>query len=66
MSKLTEQELSAAMQRRKEARASDACEGIVLTDEEERLFDYMEEQRLSHEDCRKLISDYIDGKLSPP
>lgn len=53
------------MKRRKEAQASAACEGIYLSDEEQRLFEYMEEQALDFNECDKLIDLYLSDKLKP-
>lgn len=63
MTKISDRELRDIRQRRKEARANMAIEGIHLTPEEEALFDYMDRQRMPPEERRQLIDAYIEGKF---
>jgi hypothetical protein len=56
--RLTDAELAAAKYNFAEAKASLACEGIYLTEEEEALFKQFEEQRLSHEECRRRLIEF--------
>jgi RNase adaptor protein for sRNA GlmZ degradation len=61
-SRLTDAELAAAKQEFAEAKASLACEGIYLTAEEEALFARFEEQRLSHDECRRQLIEFCRAK----
>jgi hypothetical protein len=45
-----------------EAKASLACEGIYLTEEEEALFRCFEEERLPHEECRRRLVEFCRAK----
>jgi len=58
MNLLNDEELAAAKYNLKEAKASFACEGIYLSDEENALFEKFEEQRISHDERLKLIIEY--------
>jgi hypothetical protein len=60
--KLTDAELAEAKRNFAEARASLACEGIYLTDEEEALFNSLQAQRLSHEECRRRLVEFSRAK----
>jgi len=61
-SRLSDAELAAAKHNFEEAKASLACEGIYLTTEEEELFRRFEEQRLSHNECRRLLIEFCRAK----
>lgn len=63
MTKITDKERRLIKERRQEARANLAIEGIHLTSEEEALFEYMDRQRLSHDKRREFIDAYLDGKI---
>jgi hypothetical protein len=56
--RLTDEELAAAKYNFAEAKASLACEGIYLTEEEEALFRRFEEERLPHDECRRRLIEY--------
>ncbi len=45
-------------------RASLACEGLVLTDEEETLLDDMEEEKLLQEQRDQRVLDFIATKTT--
>jgi hypothetical protein len=60
--KLSDAELAAAKHNFDEAKASLACEGIYLTAEEEALFKGFEEQRLSHDECRRRLIEFCRAK----
>lgn len=62
MTKITDKKRLLIKERRREARANLAIEGIHLTSEEEALFEYMDRQRLPHDKRRELIDAYLDGK----
>ena len=55
---LDDKELAAARFNLAEARASLACEGMVLTPEEEALFARFEAERLPHDECRRQLVAY--------
>lgn len=57
--RMSDEELAATKHRRLEARASLACEGMYLTLEEEALFDHMDAERMTHEQRRAFVKDYI-------
>ena len=61
---LTDSELAAAKHNFAEAKASLACEGIYLTQEEEALFARFEAERLSHEECRRQLIEYSRSNRS--
>lgn len=63
MTKITDKERRLIKERRREARANLAIEGIHLTSAEEALFEYMDRKRLSHDERRELIDAYLDGKI---
>ena len=60
--RLTETELQAARYNFEEAKASLACEGIYLTEEEETLFRRFEDERLSHDERRRRIIAFCRQK----
>ena len=55
---LTDTELAAAKFNLLEAKASLACEGIYLTQEEDALFARFQAERLPHDECRRQILEY--------
>lgn len=59
---MTDVELAEFQRRRSEMRASLACEGMYLTDEEEALFDSMARDRLSEEQMVARMLDYNRAK----
>jgi hypothetical protein len=55
-------ELAEIRRRRPGVRASLACEGMYLTAEEEALFDEMDRERLSSDECAKRIIEFSRAK----
>jgi hypothetical protein len=53
MKRLTDRELAEAKQNFIKARASLACEGMILTESEEELFRGFDSARLPHEESRR-------------
>ena len=62
---LTDEERAILAARHEEARASAAIEGFHFTHEDDRLFAWIDEQRLSGDERRDLIIRYSTGKLDP-
>ena len=60
--RLTDVELAEIRRRRPGLRASLACEGMVLTAEEESLFDQMEEGRLTPDERAARITQLSRAK----
>jgi hypothetical protein len=60
--RLGDAEVASAKYNFAEAKASLACEGIYLTEEEEALFRRFEEERLSHEECRRRLAEFCRAK----
>jgi RNase adaptor protein for sRNA GlmZ degradation len=60
---LSDAEIASAKHDLAEAKASLACEGIYLTAEEKALFVRFEEQRLSHDECRRQLTEFCREKL---
>jgi len=60
--RLTDAELAEIRRRRASVRASLACEGMVLTAEEEALFDAMERERLSPDERAARITQFSRAK----
>jgi hypothetical protein len=56
--RLTEAEIAEIRRRRPGVRASLACEGMVLSAEEEALLDELERERLTPEDGAKRILEF--------
>ena len=64
--KLTDEQVAAFRRNRPAVRASLACEGIYLTADEEALFEEMDRDRLSLEDCDARILRYCREKGDIP
>ncbi len=62
--RLSNDEVDAIRRRRPGMRASLACEGLVLTDEEETLLDDMEEEKLLQEQRDQRVLDFIATKTT--
>jgi hypothetical protein len=60
--RLTEAEIAEIRRRRPGVRASLACEGMYLTAEEEALFDQMDSERLTPDDCALRIIEFSRSK----
>jgi hypothetical protein len=60
--RMTDAELTVPKSRRRGARASLACEGIELTDEEEALFERFDIEALPHEERRQRLIAYCRAK----
>lgn len=60
--RLTDDELAEISRRRPGARASLACEGMVLTQEEEALFRQMDEERLPAEERAARIIEFCRAR----
>lgn len=60
--RLTDAELAEIRRRRAGVRASLACEGIVLTAEEEALFDAMDQERLTPDERAQRIIRFSRAK----
>jgi hypothetical protein len=56
--RLTDAELAEIRRRRPGVRASLACEGLYLTDEEEALFEQMDRERLTADQRAARIIEY--------
>jgi hypothetical protein len=56
--RLTDAEIAEIRRRRPGVRASLACEGMYLTAEEEALFDQMDRERLTPDECAQLIIEF--------
>ena len=54
-SRLTDAELAEIRRRRPGVRASFACEGIYFTAEDEALFEQMDRERLTPDECAQRI-----------
>ncbi len=59
---LTDAELAEIRRRRPGVRASLACEGMVLTVEEEALFEQMDKERLTLDECAQRIIQFSRAK----
>jgi hypothetical protein len=59
---LTDAELDEIRRRRPGVRASLACEGMYLTVEEEALFDQMDKERLTPDECAQRIVQFSRAK----
>lgn len=55
---LTDEELAEILRRRAGVRASLACEGMFLTAEEEALFEQMDKERLTPDECAASITAF--------
>ena len=60
--RLTDAQLAEIRRRRPAVRASIACEGMVLTVEEEALFDQMEQERLTPDERAARITQVSRAK----
>jgi hypothetical protein len=60
--RLTDAELAEIRRRRPGVRASLACEGLYLTDEEEGLFEQMDHERLTPDERAARIVQYVRAK----
>ncbi len=60
--RLTDAELAEIRRRRAGVRASLACEGMVLTAEEEALFDAIDKERLTPDECAQRIIRFSRAK----
>jgi hypothetical protein len=60
--RLTDEELAEIRRRRAGVRASLACEGMVLTAEEEALFEEMDQERLTPDECAARITAFCREK----
>ncbi len=60
--RLTDAELAEIRRRRPGVRASLACEGMHLTVEEETLFDHMDKERLTPDECAQRIIQFSRAK----
>jgi hypothetical protein len=60
--RLTDAELAEIRRRRPGVRASLACEGMVLTAEEEALFEQMDKERLTPDECAQHIIQFSRAK----
>jgi hypothetical protein len=60
--RLTDTELDEIRRRRPGVRASLACEGMYLTAEEEALFDQMDRERLTPDECARRIIEFCRAK----
>ena len=60
--RLTDGELAEIRRRRPSVRASLACEGLYLTSEEEALFEEMNRERLTADQCAARIVEYSRAK----
>jgi len=60
--RLTDAELAEIQRRRPGVRASLACEGMVLTAEEEALFEQFDRERLTADQRRDRILAYFQGR----
>jgi hypothetical protein len=60
--RLTDAELAEIRRRRPGVRTSLACEGLVLTAEEEVLFEAMDKERLTPDECAQRIIQFSRSK----
>jgi hypothetical protein len=60
--RLTDTELAEIRRRRSGVRASLACEGMYLTAEEEALFEQMDRERLTPDECARRIIEFSRAK----
>ncbi len=60
--RLTDAEVAEIRRRRAGVRASLACEGMVLTAEEEALFDAMDKERLTPDECAQRVIRFSRAK----
>jgi hypothetical protein len=60
--RLTDTELAEIRRRRPGVRASLACEGMYLTAEEEALFEQMDRERLTPDECARRIIEFSRAK----
>jgi hypothetical protein len=60
--RLTDTELAEIRRRRSGVRASLACEGMYLTAEEEALFEQMDRERLTPDECARRIIEFSRTK----
>jgi|GEM_PF-3229817 len=60
--RLTEDEIAELRRRRPGVRASLACEGMVLTAEEEALFEQFDQERLTVDQRRDRILAYLQDR----
>lgn len=64
MKKMTEREIRETRKRFRAALATQACEGIELTDEEQALFNQMIDDGLPPDERLKKINTYIAEKIN--
>ncbi len=62
--RLNDAEVDAIRSRRPSVRASLACEGLVLTDEEEALLDEMEDEGLTQEQRDQRVLAFIRARTA--
>ena len=60
--RMTDAEIAEIRRRRAGVRASLACEGMHLTAEEEALFDLMDKERLTPDECAQRIVQFSRAK----
>ena len=60
--RMTDAEIAEIRRRRPGVRASLACEGMHLTAEEEALFDQMDKERLTPDECAQRIVQFSRAK----
>ena len=60
--RMTDAEIAEIRRRRAGVRASLACEGMHLTAEEEALFDLMDKERLTPDECAQRIIQFSRAK----
>jgi hypothetical protein len=60
--RMTDAEIAEIRRRRPGVRASLACEGMHLTAEEEALFDQMDKERLTPDECAQRIIQFSRAK----
>ena len=49
-----------------DAKANNAIEGLIMTEEEDALFMYMIDQKLDERECHKLFDAYENGQFQLP
>jgi hypothetical protein len=59
---LTDAEVAEIRRRRPGVRASLACEDMYLTAEEEALFEQMDRERLTPDECARRITEFYRAK----
>lgn len=64
MQLMTDEEVARTRKNQEQSRASMACEGIYLTDEEEALFESFNAQHLPHEERRRRVIEYSRAKCA--